>query len=404
MVQKDNECVRPVARVSRWELSFAALLFLLAETALAGTDFITFHQNVSEGQLRVRFDLAPDLDSYYILDESTNLTQFTPRAMLYGGGTNAWNFTITLGDKPQTFWRARRVPASTPLDVDGDGIDDLYELRHGLNPLDATDASQPSGYNDFNGQPLTWLDQYRYNFQHNLTLYDTVSREVSGFNFGQPTANYEALSRETSLFNTPQPDANQNGIDDLYEFNHGLTTGSASQPSGFTTDFPNNTGTPLTWQQLYRLNFGQNRNLYDVVSREVSSFNFGQPTANYEAVSREVSLFNTPQPDANQNGIDDNYELNHGLTAGSENQPSGFTTDAPNNIGKPLTWGQLYRYYFGQNKILYDTVSREVSVFNFGQPTANYEAVSREVSVFNFGQSTANYEAVSREVSVFNQP
>ena len=404
MVRKDNACVRPVAREFHWQLGFAFLLFLLAGTAQAGGDFIAFHQNVSEGQLRVRFDLAPDLDSYYILDESTNLTQFTPRTMLYGGGTNAWSFTITLGDKPQTFWRARRVPASTPLDVDGDGIDDLYELRHGLNPLDAADASQPSGYNDFNGHPLTWLDQYRYHFQHNLNLYDAVSREVSGFNFGQPTANYEAISRETSLFNTPQPDANQNGIDDLYEFNHGLTTGSASQPSGFTTDFPNNTGTPLTWQQLYRLNFGQNRNLYDAVSREVSSFNFGQPTANYEAISREVSLFNTPSPDANQNGIDDKFELNHGLTTGSENQPSGFTTDSPNNTGKPLTWGQLYRYYFGQNKILYDTVSREVSVFNFGQPTANYEAVSREVSVYNFGQSTANYEAVSREVSIFNQP
>ncbi len=109
-------------------------------------------------------------------------------------------------------------------------------------------------------------------------------------------------------------------------------------------------------------------------------------------------------PDADGDGIDDVYEANHGIPPGGANQPSGFTDDFPNNTGNPLTWLQLYRLTFGQNRNLYDTVSREVSVFNFGQPTANYEAISREVSVFNFGQPTATYEAISREVSVFNEP
>ena len=136
-----------------------------------------------------------------------------------------------------------------------------------------------------------------------------------------------------------------------------------------------------------------------------NAFNFGQGTANYEAISREVSVFNVPVTDANGDGIDDVWAWNHGLTeTTSASQLSGFTSDFPNNVGKPLMWLELYRLNFGANRPLYDTVSREVSVFNFGQATANYEAVSREVSVFNFGQPTANYEAISREVSVFNEP
>src|ERR1039458_6726506 len=320
-------------------LAFAICLSgLLHLAAQAANDFLTFHPSISGGNLNVRFDLTPDIGGYYILDESTNLTQFHPRIMLFGGGTNAWSFSVSVASKPATFWRARRISASTPLDTDGDGIDDLYELSHGINPLDASDASLQSGFSDFNGVPLTWLDQYLYHFQHNFKLYDAVSREVSGFNFGQPTANFEAISREASIFNTPQPDANQNGIDDLYEFNHGLTAGSANQPSGFTTDFPNNIGTPLTWLQLYRLNFGANRTLYDSVGREVSVFNFGQPASSYEAISREVAVFNVPVPDANGDGIDDNYALNHGIT--DANQLSGFTSDFPNNTGTPLTWLQ----------------------------------------------------------------
>jgi hypothetical protein len=253
---------------------------------------------------------------------------------------------------------------------------------------------------DANNKPLTWLQAYEYYFVNNIKIYDAVSREVSSFNFGQPTAHYEGISREFSVFNTPQPDTNHDGIDDIYEFNHGITNANAL--SGFTSDFPNDIGTPLTWLELYRLNFGGNRILYDTVGREVSVFNFGQPTANYEALSREVAVFNVPVPDTLVPGIDDSYARNHGIT--NANQLSGFTSDFPNNTGTPLTWIQLYRLNFGADRILYDTVSREVSVFNFGQPTANYEAISREVSVFNFGQPTADYEAISREVSVFNVP
>jgi len=372
-----------------------------SSTSPSGTYF-GFHYSLTETDLTVHFDLTPDLTNYYILDAATDLTNFSPVVMAYGGGPAMWSATVSMVQVPKMLWRVRRVSAAFPFDTDRDGLDDFFELSHGLNPLDPTDASSDSGLVDANNNPLTWLQAYHYYFVNNIKIYDSVSREVSAFNFGQPTANYEALSREVSAFNTPLPDTNQDGIDDIYEFNHGVTAATANLPSGFTTDFPNNQGTPLTWQQLYRLTFGQSRTLYDTVGREVSVFNFGQPTADYEAISREVSVFNVPVPDSNGDGIDDAYAANHGVT--DPNAPSGFTSDFPNNQGTPLTWLQLYRLNFGANRTLYDTISREVSVFNFGQPTANFEAISREVSVFNFGQPTANYEAISREVSVFNEP
>jgi hypothetical protein len=389
---------------NKWNFSTSAkypqIFWKVRQLPTSPGGYFQFSYTLAGINLNVHFHLSPALTNYYILDIGTNLTQFSPVLMCYGGGSNVWAQTALTTQNHPSFWRVRRVPTNDPLDTDGDGLDDLFELNHGLNPLDSADANSNSGLVDGNNNPLTWLEAYHYYFVNNIKIYDAVSREVSSFNFGQATASYEAVSREVSSFNTLQPDTNQNGIDDGYEASHGIT--NANQLSGFTSDFPNNTGTPLTWLQLYRSNFGGNRTLYDAVSRETSAFNFGQGTANYEAISREVSAFNTPLPDTNQNGIDDGYEVNHGIT--NANQASGFTSDFPNNSGAPLTWLQVYRANFGQNRALYDAVSRETSAFNFGQATANYEAISREVSAFNFGQGTANYEAISREVSVFNQP
>lgn len=376
----------------------------------AGADFMTVRPAREGTNLSFGFDLTRDTGSYFILQDSTNLPLFAPLAVNLFGGSNAWSLTVAAAPGTSRFWRGQRVPTFNPYDLDGDGIDDFYELTHGLNALDPGDASLLSGFADFDGNPLTWLDQYRYHFQHQYNLYDTVGRELSVFNFGQPTAGFEGISREISLFNTPQPDADRDGIDDLYERLHGLNPDDpfdAGTFSGFTDDFPNNAGHALIWRELYRFHFARNTVLYDTVSRESSVFNFGQPTANYEAISREVSLFNVPTRDSDGDGLDDTYEISHGLNPlnpADAGHLSGFTLDFPSNAGRLLTWLETYRYHFGKNTVLYEVVSREVSVFNFGQPAANYEAVSREVSVFNFGQAAANYEAVSREVSLFNQP
>jgi hypothetical protein len=271
---------------------FVALTFASLASATAATNFFSFRYERSGANLTLHFDLPNDNANYYILQQGTNLNSFAPVLMTYGGGSNAWGFTVPTANYRTMFWRVQRVPVSAPLDSDGDGLNDLFELSHGLNPLDPSDANSNSGLLDANNQPLTWLGVYNHYFLNNLKIYDVVSREVSSFNFGQPTATYEALSREVSLFTVLGPDANQDGMDDSYELKHGIT--NSSQWSGFTSDFPNNTGTPLTWLQIYRRSYGQDLTLYNTASREVSVFNFGQPAAAYEAVSREISVSNQP--------------------------------------------------------------------------------------------------------------
>jgi hypothetical protein len=286
-------------RSSITRLKFFPVCFLAVALAVpmahaqSDTNFSKFRYTITGPSLALHFDLTPDLQNYYILDQATNLLAFAPRQMVYGGDSNAVSFTVLTTASQQMFWRVRRISASAPLDIDGDGINDLYELKHGLNPLNASDASLLSGFSGSTGLPLTWLQEYLYQQTNNVVLYDAVSREISGFNFGQPTANFEAVSREASVFNAPSPDSDYDGVDDAYEINHGLNPADpndVNQLSGFTDD----SGSPLTWLQLYRYYFGQNKTLYDAVSREVSTFNFGQPTANYEAISREVSVQNTP--------------------------------------------------------------------------------------------------------------
>jgi hypothetical protein len=56
------------------------------------------------------------------------------------------------------FYRVQQVPIAQPLDSDGDGIDDVYELRHAsfLHPLYANDAGQ-----DFDGDGRSNLQEYQ---------------------------------------------------------------------------------------------------------------------------------------------------------------------------------------------------------------------------------------------------
>ena len=92
---------------------------------------------------RREFSFVSDTNSYYILYRGAVVTNIdTPVVMRLGIGS-----TTPLRDvSPQTnagFYRVLAVPQSQPLDIDGDGIDDVFELQHPgcLDPFDPTDAS-----------------------------------------------------------------------------------------------------------------------------------------------------------------------------------------------------------------------------------------------------------------------
>ncbi|MBX3746912.1 MAG: hypothetical protein KF833_16500 [Verrucomicrobiae bacterium] len=107
------------------------------------------------GPWRVLHDADPD--GYFILYAGSSIDAISqPQSMALGvpglGSLPAAEGHVT------RFFRVRRVPLSTPLDLDDDGIDDVFELRHpaALNPLDPSDALE-----DFDGDGASNLAEYR---------------------------------------------------------------------------------------------------------------------------------------------------------------------------------------------------------------------------------------------------
>lgn len=82
-----------------------------------------------------------------------NSTSYYKGALSSSLSTGAWSVigmhlgldrsmstTDTLSAVHARFYRIQRTPLTDPGDEDGDGMDDVWELRRGLNPLGAADA------------------------------------------------------------------------------------------------------------------------------------------------------------------------------------------------------------------------------------------------------------------------
>lgn len=102
-------------------------------------------------------------DCYVILHRGTSVTNIN-QPVAVGLNLNSCANSMQLTDpasvssSASVFYRARQVSLAQPLDSDGDGIDDVYELRHAafLNPLNLSDAAE-----DFDGDGRSNLQEYR---------------------------------------------------------------------------------------------------------------------------------------------------------------------------------------------------------------------------------------------------
>ncbi|MCI0536136.1 MAG: PA14 domain-containing protein, partial [Verrucomicrobiales bacterium] len=112
----------------------------------------------STGQIHVRHTADPA--SYYILYRGAEVTRIVLAADLALGvaGVGELSDRATVSSEASAFYRIRKVPIDQPLDTDGDGIDDVYELRNPdiLKPLDGSDAAL-----DFDADGASNLDEYR---------------------------------------------------------------------------------------------------------------------------------------------------------------------------------------------------------------------------------------------------
>lgn len=151
-------------------------------------------QRIDEESMEL--SLSPDPSSYFLLQQSTDLAAFLPYSMVLGETSNQWSIYPD-PEVPTRFFRARIISIFAPEDTDGDGIDDLYEIRHPvLNPLDPSDASL-----DPDNNRQTYLNEYRATYNLGDGKREAVSSEVSVFTtrpFGGPAV--ETISDEVSVF------------------------------------------------------------------------------------------------------------------------------------------------------------------------------------------------------------
>lgn len=250
-------------------------------------------------------EFREDPGKYYLLEYSEDLVHWAPADMSLGDPSHL----EIVPSVQKGFFRAIPYGKHAPMDTDGDGIDDLYELSHPhLNPLDPTDGSKlaPSGGGLTNYQ--IYLNLFR------ITSYKILqreSREVSVFNYGSPSATFEGISREQTVFNfggsnaqfdvnsremtlyngqhVPYSDLAQIETREISLFNFGQSApgadGQLSSADAITREVSLYNGQHVPYSDLAQ-----------VETREVSLFNFGAPTAPLEAISREVSVLNFTEP------------------------------------------------------------------------------------------------------------
>jgi hypothetical protein len=289
----------------RFVTSGVPVLFLaLAAAGLSGSDSPMDNPqlNLSRHSVTGSLELSAleDPASYYILEASSDLIRFKPEAVTPGVPAPRWERTAP-ANIPVAYYRLRRVPLDAPLDTDGDGIDDVWELhRPGiLDALDPTDAVR-----DPDGDGSSHLDDYlghRRGTRGNDDLpNDAISRELSIFNYGAPTATEEAISQEVSVYNGEAPPPS-----DIFEaVSREISIFNAGEPTAFIESISPevsvfNFGSPPASIEAISLEVSvyngetpPQSDIFDAVSREVSIFNRGEPSAVIEAISREISVFN----------------------------------------------------------------------------------------------------------------
>ena len=109
----------------------------------------------TNGTIEIQF--PSDASCYYVLYRGNNPASVSTASDLRLGLQGVDVFSTPAGSNQTGFFRVRQVALSQPLDMDADGIDDVYELRRAeyLNPLVQADAAF-----HHNGNPKSNLEEY----------------------------------------------------------------------------------------------------------------------------------------------------------------------------------------------------------------------------------------------------
>lgn len=287
---------------------FIALVWLFAVAATALADGLFLDQRYDSTNRVLTLSVPPNPAAYFTLEWTDDFQTFSTVGMSLGVPGPVWATTVPTGDG-HGFLRVREHSLFSPIDSDGDGIDDRYELEHS-NCLD----------------PLVYVDASRPCLVSGLSNYQVYLRDL----FGGPGTALQFFSRETSLFNLGAPTAAQEPISmEVSVYNAMLGSGPPS------SDIP----------QVY--------------SREVSSWNFGSPSAPIEANSREATLWNFGSPSAPTEATSKEVSVYSAFVG------SGPPTTEYNQA----TSREFTLFNLGQPTSEIEAISREVSLINFEEPS-----------------------------------
>jgi hypothetical protein len=130
-----------------------------AVPAFPASEFRITSQAVgADGKFRLSFSHT-NAFSYFILYRGTDVANIhQPIDATLGPFVFQLTDPTPVAANGSAFYRIRAVPLAQPLDLDGDGMDDGYELRHRtfLDPFNPADAAL-----DFDGDGRTNLQEYR---------------------------------------------------------------------------------------------------------------------------------------------------------------------------------------------------------------------------------------------------
>ncbi|MGV3660691.1 MAG: hypothetical protein ACO1TE_10920 [Prosthecobacter sp.] len=235
------------------------------------------------------FRLAPAVSTlhYYGLEHSSDLKGFSLVGMTLGMPAPVFEHTPAPGEL-RGFFRAQLLDVFGPGDADQDGLDDLWELQHDLDPLSLADAMQPNAQDP----ARTNLEYYRgyFGLSAVTTFYST---ETSVLN--RPFA----ISGETSVYNFPALAAAESLSPEVsvYNFSSG-GGGPAIEALSPEVSIYNAYSLPSAAQAFSaEVSVYNNFSVQPVphaVSVEISVFNAPTTQPAAHALSPEVSILNTP--------------------------------------------------------------------------------------------------------------
>ena len=137
-------------------IATAALLLGCLPWASAQSLEVTNATLNAQGIFAVGFPSATD--SYFILNRGPQVGNITLAVDMGLGQAGGGQLSNSVTAASAAFFNVQQVPLTAPHDLDGDGIDDVYELQHPsfLNPLNPPDAAL-----DFDSDTVSNLREYQ---------------------------------------------------------------------------------------------------------------------------------------------------------------------------------------------------------------------------------------------------